>query len=218
MEAEISLGAGFQRLPIFPRGFQQHLRADNIGADEFCRAINGTIHMGFGGQMHDALRIEAGEGIAHRGGITNIQRQMLMARRFQQIAKGIRARGVGEFIDVHHSGVGGGQQMPHHCRPDKAHTTCQKNDHEAPHPLKMPECTFIRTSLYVSSMTKRYPALVRYSSRRRNPDWSCCISACPTGIPSHPAYPLGSGYGAAPTSWIACRDPPAILPCGYRIW
>ena len=114
--------------------------------------------------------------------------------------------------------IGAGEQMPHHRRPDKAHTTCQKNDHETPHPLWLFECNIIRTAHYVSSMTARRPAPVRYSSRRRNPDWSCCISACPTGIPSHPVCPSGSGYGAAPTFWKACRDPPAILPCGCRIW
>ena len=137
MEAEIRLRAGLQPLPIFPRGFQQYLSADNIGTDEFRRAINGTIHMGFGSQMHDARRLEAGKGIAHRGRVANIQRQMLMARRFQPITQGFRARGVGEFIDIHHGGVGGGQQMPHHRRPNKAHAACQKNDHETPRRLRI---------------------------------------------------------------------------------
>ena len=80
MEAEFGLGGAFQPLPIFPRRFQQDLRAHNIGLDEFGRPINRTIHMGFGGQMHHARRLEAGEGITHRCRITNIQRQMLMTR------------------------------------------------------------------------------------------------------------------------------------------
>src|SRR5437868_4589436 len=61
-----------QRGPILARFFEQRKRAHHIGANEFVRAVNGTIDMAFGGEMNDRARTMAFECVADQFAIENV--------------------------------------------------------------------------------------------------------------------------------------------------
>ena len=51
---------------------QESEGAGNVGPDKVIWAIDGSVHMAFGGEMHDPIRSEFGEDALHRCGVANI--------------------------------------------------------------------------------------------------------------------------------------------------
>ncbi|MOA17904.1 hypothetical protein D3C78_1381820 [compost metagenome] len=56
MEAEGVLKHGIEAQPVAACRFQQGVGADDIGLDEGCRAVDGAVDVGFGGQVHHGIR------------------------------------------------------------------------------------------------------------------------------------------------------------------
>jgi hypothetical protein len=56
--------------------------------------------MGFGGQMHDPIRLKIGEGRPHGGCIADVGLKELVVRISLKIRQGSRVASVGEFVDV----------------------------------------------------------------------------------------------------------------------
>ncbi len=48
------IGRLFQRAPVGANGLEQRERANDIGLDELTRAVDGTINVTFGREMHHA--------------------------------------------------------------------------------------------------------------------------------------------------------------------
>ena len=61
VETEVCLLRFRKGLKVTARGFQQNIGAYDIGPDEFSRAVNGTVDMGFGGQVHHMRRVKFGK-------------------------------------------------------------------------------------------------------------------------------------------------------------
>ena len=53
-KTEAFFGLALQRVPVGAHGFQQMKGADNVGLDEFARAVNGAINMTLGGKVDDS--------------------------------------------------------------------------------------------------------------------------------------------------------------------
>ncbi len=86
---------------IAPRLFQQAECALHIGADEFLRTENRTVHMAFGGKMHDSYRPSLIENRAHQMAIANIStnKSMLLIRLYG--AQVEHVAGVCELVQIH---------------------------------------------------------------------------------------------------------------------
>ena len=55
-EAEIFLICASEAVPVCARGFKQGKRADNVGLDEIPRRVDRTVHVRFGGKIHQGAR------------------------------------------------------------------------------------------------------------------------------------------------------------------
>jgi len=64
VEAEGLAALGRQALPVGAGGFEQLIGADDVGLDEFGRAVDGTVDVRFGGQVHDGVRLEVQQRLA----------------------------------------------------------------------------------------------------------------------------------------------------------
>ena len=120
VEAEGVLRLAGQRGPVFARRFEQDLGADDIGADEFGRAVVRAVDMGFGGEVHDPRRVVRREGRPHGGGVADIGVEVDVARVAPPRAEALGARRIGHAVDVHHHLIGRGQQPTHDGRADEA--------------------------------------------------------------------------------------------------
>ena len=110
--------------PDFFRRFQQCVRADNIGFDKGVRAGNGSVNVGFGGEMNKGISLLFAQQTFHQvllQDITLHKAEPLVA--FDGIQTGDIAR-VGQSIQNHQS-VGGifPQPIVNKIRADKPRTT-----------------------------------------------------------------------------------------------
>ena len=61
LEAERGFAFIRQGAPVFESALQQVGGSENVGFDEAERIVDGAVHMAFGGQMHDGVRLEVVE-------------------------------------------------------------------------------------------------------------------------------------------------------------
>ena len=61
VEAEGGLAVFRLRAAVGTGGFQQGERADDVGLDEFARAVYASVHMAFGGKVHHGIGPVFGE-------------------------------------------------------------------------------------------------------------------------------------------------------------
>ena len=58
--------------PVLARGFEQDAGADNVGVDEFSGAIDGTVDVRLGREVHDRLGLILTEQLSDRHMIADI--------------------------------------------------------------------------------------------------------------------------------------------------
>ena len=71
-EPEGLLGRIIEAGPVRASGLEQVKGADDIGLDEFGRAMDGAIHMGLRSKVHHGTRPMLGEGLGHEFRISDI--------------------------------------------------------------------------------------------------------------------------------------------------
>ena len=130
VEAKRALFWPGKGLPVAAGGFQQAVGADDIGLDKIRRAVNRTVDVGFGGQMHDRLRLEAREHCADGGLVDDIGLYELIAAIGRDTGQRFQIAGVGEFVQVEHFVLGVLNQMTYQSRTDKTGATGNENAHD----------------------------------------------------------------------------------------
>ena len=130
VEAEGLFARLRQARPVGAGGFQQAVGADDIGLDKRRRAVDGTVDMGFGGQVHDGVRLKLRQRGANRRLIDYIGLQELVARVIRDAGQGLQVTGVGQLVEVEHLVLGVVEQMADQCRANKARATGDQNTHE----------------------------------------------------------------------------------------
>ena len=60
-EAKAGFGFAFQPTPVGAHGFQQAKGADNVGLDEVFGAVDGAVHVAFGGEVDDGAGLVLGQ-------------------------------------------------------------------------------------------------------------------------------------------------------------
>ncbi len=116
--------------PPGARGFQQAVRADNVGLDELGRTIDGAVDVGFSRQVHDRLRREALEHRADTGLIADIRLHELIARVGGNRLQRFKVARVGQFVEVQHFVVGVVYQVADQCRADETCAPGNEYSHE----------------------------------------------------------------------------------------
>ena len=69
-----------QAVPVVAGRLEQGVGADDVGLDELGRAVDGTVDMALGGQVHDAVGLVLGEQAADFGGIADVDLFEAVAR------------------------------------------------------------------------------------------------------------------------------------------
>ena len=121
-------GSG-QRLPVAAGGFQQAVGADDIGLDKIRRAVDRTVDVGFGGQVHDRVGLEAREHGADGGLVDDIGLDELIAAVGRDAGQRFQIAGVGEFVQVEHFVLGVLNQVTDQSRTDKTGAAGNENAH-----------------------------------------------------------------------------------------
>ena len=83
-----------------PTGFQQLVSAHNIGAHKGFRAVDGTINMAFGSQMHDGIWGVICKNPVESSRVTDIYLAKMIVWIFLGLAQGGEIASVGQLIDV----------------------------------------------------------------------------------------------------------------------
>jgi len=68
-EAKSRLIGSGQRRPVAAHGFEQFVAAQHIGLDEGAGAVQGSIHVAFGGEVEHGTRLVLGQQALHQGPI-----------------------------------------------------------------------------------------------------------------------------------------------------
>ena len=85
--------------PIAEGGLEQLERAGDVGGDEFAGAIDRTVDMRFGSEVHDRIRLDTSESLPHGLGVTDVGLDEGEAGlTFEVCERGAVTR-VGELID-----------------------------------------------------------------------------------------------------------------------
>ena len=129
MEAESLAFRALQPVPILARGLKQRAGADDIGLDEFRRAVDRTVDMGLGGQMHHPSRPVLGKNARERRGVEDIRLLEDMARVFARRAQGFQIAGIGQLVEIDDSLAGFGDILADHGRSYESGTAGDENCH-----------------------------------------------------------------------------------------
>ena len=119
METEIVPCVAFQLFPVAARRLQQHAGAHHVGLDEVRRAVDGAVHVGLGGQVHDGIGAVLPEHPLHLPGIADVHLLETVAGVIHEAGQGIGIARVGELVEVHHRPVALDDEVTHQCRTDE---------------------------------------------------------------------------------------------------
>ena len=129
MEAE---GVGFATpFPIGTRGLQQRVGAGDVRLDERARPVDGTVDMGFCGQMHDRVGLVRLERCRHRVRVADISLYKGVIGAFGSFCHVIETGGIGQFVDVDDA-VPALNRQTHHRRPDEPGPAGDDQFHDVP--------------------------------------------------------------------------------------
>ncbi len=99
-ETEIGLGFSAQAVPVVPRGFQHGEGADDIGLHEIARPGYRAIDVALGGQMHDMIGPEAGNGFDHGGAVADIGPDERIGVAAFDRRQAFEIAGIGQLVEI----------------------------------------------------------------------------------------------------------------------
>ena len=102
------------------RCLKQRVRANDVGLDELTRSVDGTVHVGFGGQVHHVRRFELTENAIELVFVANVDLLELEPVGFRDGRQILQISCVGELVD-HADGVRRVvDDVSGDCRPDES--------------------------------------------------------------------------------------------------
>ncbi|MCY1413779.1 hypothetical protein D9M71_292160 [compost metagenome] len=129
MEAKGRPFNGWQAGPVGAGRLQQGISADNIGVNELCRAIDRTVDMGLGSQVHDHLGLEALQHSADGSLVGDVGLDELVTRIRGNADQRFQIAGVCQLVQVEHFMFGVPDQVTDQGRADEAGTAGNENAH-----------------------------------------------------------------------------------------
>ncbi len=129
VEAEGLAALGRQALPVGAGGLEQLVGADDVGLDELRRAVDGAVDVGFGGQMHDGVRLEVQQRLADPLTIGDVGLEELITRVVFHGCQRLQVAGIGQFVQVEHAVLGIENEMADQCGADESGSASYENAH-----------------------------------------------------------------------------------------
>jgi len=123
-KAEPLAVSGPERRDVLPRRFKQRERADNVRVDERLGAIDRSIDMRFGGEVHDRIGMPIGEDASHGAGVRDVGAHERHARVFQRLLQVEEAARVRQLVDNDEAMGGFGERVVDEIGADEAGSTC----------------------------------------------------------------------------------------------
>ena len=96
----------FKGVEVFTGCFKERIGSDNVGLDKLPGAVNGTVHVAFGGKVHHVSGLKVGKNPVKGGFVANISFFKTETVGAGDFGKGLQISRVGEFVDHTHR-VGG---------------------------------------------------------------------------------------------------------------
>src|SRR5208282_3705874 len=186
-------GSTFWRelLPMDERRLEQHAGPFDIGLDEFRRAVDRTVDMGFCREVENGIGVELPQQRKHRLPITNISPAKRVSRARLDWPQRPQVRRIGQLINVKNRGVQLADKQPTDRRPDKARTTRHQYLHHRPPCLRVGagyadprgSSNIVGTIRRLMSVTKlEQRRVAAYAGEKRLGSRSSAVGACPPSI------------------------------------
>ena len=99
---------------------KEGVRTDDIGLDELARAVDGTVHMGFGGEVHHVRRLELGKHAVELVAVADVDLLELEPAGACDGSQVFDVAGIRELVEHAHGIRSVVDDMPGHCRPDES--------------------------------------------------------------------------------------------------
>ena len=99
METEFSFRIIAERVEVLPCGFEQRIGSDDIGLDEFSGTVDGAVHMGFRGEVHDDIRLKIREDPVHCRLVADVRSFETAAGVAGNTLKGFQISGICQLVD-----------------------------------------------------------------------------------------------------------------------
>ena len=93
-------------LPVGECRGKQAERADDVGLDEFGRAVDRAVDMAFGREMHDDVDVVFAKNSRHSGGVADVGLDEAIVRIILDLAQRGEIAGIGELVDIDHAMTG----------------------------------------------------------------------------------------------------------------
>ncbi|MNO56927.1 hypothetical protein D3C76_474500 [compost metagenome] len=158
MEAESGAFVLRQFLPVGAAGFQQAVGTNDVGLDEVRRAVDRAVYVGFGGQVHDGIGLEARKHGTDRGLIDDIGLDELIAGVGRDTSQRFQVAGIRQLVEVEHFVFGVVDQMAYQCRTNEASTAGNKNAHRDLPSLKLTNKWMLHSLWAGASLIKQIAA------------------------------------------------------------
>jgi hypothetical protein len=111
---------GVQPVQVRAGGFQQLKRADDVGLDEFSRAVDGAVDMRLGCEIDDGAGPVLGIQPREQGRIRDVAAHENMPWVVCRAGQVGEIAGIGQFVEVDHRRATRGQPVEHEIAADKA--------------------------------------------------------------------------------------------------
>lgn len=122
MKAETCLRGPRERAPIRARRLQQGVGAYYIGVHEGRGAVDGTVDMGLGGEVHDGVGPVGLEYAADLHRVADIDLLEMVTGRIRNVGQGFEITGVGQLVEIDDLGLGALYILAYDGRADEAGT------------------------------------------------------------------------------------------------
>lgn len=125
MEAEGLLPRRVETFVVSQGLLQKSVGSDDVGLNEVSRAVNGSIDMGLGSEMHDEIGLMLCQQTADGLTVSDIGLFELMARMLTTLRERLQIAGVGELVDSDDFVFGISDEIANNGRTDE---TCAARD------------------------------------------------------------------------------------------
>ena len=130
VEAKGFAALGWQGLPIGTRRLEQLVSPNDVGLNELCRAVDRAVDMGFGGQVHDGIRLEFQQRFTDTFAIGDIGLKELIAVAAVDFCQRLEIAGVGQLVQIEDAVPGVLDQMADQSRADESGSAGYENAHD----------------------------------------------------------------------------------------
>ena len=109
-----------------PRGFKQGVGAKDVGVKEITRAIDRSIDMRLGGEVHDGIWLKVGESGSHGLRLTDVGFKELVVRVVHNLIERGEVASIGQLVGIEDL-MASGDEKSDEIGADESGSACDEN-------------------------------------------------------------------------------------------